>query len=446
MNTMSITWFLVFVIVAQFIVILKLMHDNPHHQTAVDNKRSYKEVLSRTAITSTPTVSPTDNALSSMNTNRTGKTVVPLRQVTSAYASLHSPNMAQEVYGVAVTVFMGSPKWFQNRYSIMINQILVSLSPGWKVQIFYADKKMAVEGTQYPGIQKHVNTGRVVLTPLPKTFKGIKKKDLMLQPWFWKSMLSDTVLIFGGSTAICANSPHTVEDFLKFDFLGGPWSAVRGVGGDGALSVRNRTLMVRALETYILDPSAASSSSSSSLTSSAAASSPIISHHPPSTILRKPKAVHANKREEIVFIEALQSIQNTPPAPARIASMADTRRFVSSDDWWGRGALGAVGTMGGLNHTARQQVLDYCPELKMLFPVLHYPDCFGSEPNPLMCIKALCENGGIRCAEELIKRHKEATKNGKLSAGKAEPTIISLDWLNGKRNIKVKLSLEYMMS
>ena len=125
--------------------------------------------------------------------------------------------------------------------------------------------------------------------------------------------------------------------------------------------------------------------------------------------------------------------------------MADTRRFVSSDDWWGRGAVGAVGTMGGLNHTARQQFLDYCPELKMLFPVLHYPDCFGSEPNPLMCIKALCENGGIRCAEELIKRHKEATKNGKLSAGKAEPTIISLDWLNGKRNIKVKLSLEYML-
>ena len=37
-------------------------------------------------------------------------------------------------------------------------------------------------------------------------------------------------------------------------------------------------------------------------------------------------------------------------------------------------SIGAVGTMAGLNHTARQQFLDYCPELKMLFPVLHYPD------------------------------------------------------------------------
>ena len=37
-------------------------------------------------------------------------------------------------------------------------------------------------------------------------------------------------------------------------------------------------------------------------------------------------------------------------------------------------SIGAVGTMAGLNHTARQQFLDYCPELKMLFPVRHYPN------------------------------------------------------------------------
>jgi hypothetical protein len=106
----------------------------------------------------------------------------------------------------------------------------------------------------------------------------------------------------------------------------------------------------------------------------------------------------------------------------------------------------------------------------MLFPVLHYPDCFGSEPNPLLCIKAVCEHGGIRCAEALIKHHKQATKGGlnkpsgngqnkptgggkskagegKVSAGStsAEPTVISLDWLNARRNIKVKLSLEYVL-
>ena len=49
--------------------------------------------------------------------------------------------------GVAVTVFLGSPRWFQNRYTMMINLLLGSLPEGWVVQIFYAsDRGMAVEG------------------------------------------------------------------------------------------------------------------------------------------------------------------------------------------------------------------------------------------------------------------------------------------------------------
>ena len=63
----------------------------------------------------------------------------------------------------------------------------------------------------------------------------------------------------------------------------------------------------------------------------------------------------------------------------------------------GKFALGASGTLAGLNDTARGEFLDYCPEIRMMFPILHAPDCFGSDPNAIKCLQVLCEKGGIKC-------------------------------------------------
>ena len=57
-----------------------------------------------------------------------------------------------KIQGVAVTTFLGAPKWFQNRYTMMINQMLAILPEDWVVQIFYNPKKgMAVEGPKLAG-------------------------------------------------------------------------------------------------------------------------------------------------------------------------------------------------------------------------------------------------------------------------------------------------------
>jgi hypothetical protein len=74
-----------------------------------------------------------------------------------------------------------------------------------------------------------------------------------------------------------------------------------------------------------------------------------------------------------------------------------------------------------------------------LFPVLHYPDCFGAEPSPLGCIQALCEHGGIRCAEEVLKQKRLAADG---NAAAAASTKISTEWRNVKRNVKLRLTIE----
>lgn len=48
--------------------------------------------------------------------------------------------------GVAVTVFLGSPRWFQNRYTMMVNNVDSMLPNDWVIQIVYKPNKMALEG------------------------------------------------------------------------------------------------------------------------------------------------------------------------------------------------------------------------------------------------------------------------------------------------------------
>ena len=50
-----------------------------------------------------------------------------------------------------------------------------------------------------------------------------------------------------------------------------------------------------------------------------------------------------------------------------------------------------------LNDTLRTSYIEYCPEIKMLFPMLHSDKCFGAEPKPLSCFKFLCKYGGLKC-------------------------------------------------
>lgn len=79
--------------------------------------------------------------------------VTNITQSTSIVHSVAPTGLIRGSGGVAVTTFLGSPKWYQNRYSMMVNQMLATLPEDWAVQIFYQPAtKMAVEGINYPGL------------------------------------------------------------------------------------------------------------------------------------------------------------------------------------------------------------------------------------------------------------------------------------------------------
>jgi hypothetical protein len=176
-------------------------------------------------------------------------TVMKHRQLLTP--SVESPTHNKVYGGVAVTTFLGAPKWFQNRYSLMINQVLTMLDDDWLVQVVYdPSQKMAVEGINYPGVQRQIRRGRVVLTPVPASMKKIKKNALLLSTWFWESLLAEKVLLFGGTAALCANTPYDVANYTQFDYIGAPWGAFQGRGGEGGVSLRSRSAILAAVRDY----------------------------------------------------------------------------------------------------------------------------------------------------------------------------------------------------
>jgi len=119
-------------------------------------------------------------------------------------ATAHTRNSAGPppavVGGVAAVVLLHAPKWFQRRYTLMIQNVYNNLPPGWVIQLFY----LPGEGQSQAGldINKHLSgaggmipTGKVKLTEIPQhIFKRYKKRvELMQSPWLWQSMLADKV-------------------------------------------------------------------------------------------------------------------------------------------------------------------------------------------------------------------------------------------------------------
>jgi len=263
-----------------------------------------------------------------------------------------------------VTVFLGSPQWWQNRYSMMINQMLSALPDDWAVQIYYnPSKRMAVEATRYPGIVRQMAKGRVFLTEIPPALQKARKSELLLSPFFWESAGAEAVLLFGGNSVLCANSPLNVSYFLSrgLQLVGSPWRELQGRGGAGGLSLRNRTAILRALHSL--------QANGQQLTGRGA-------------------------REDVVLVRAL--LQRDP---SLVAASELTEQLAMTEARAWRGAFGAVGTLAELDDTQRQARIDYCPELKMMFPSLHSPSCFGADPDVMGCLRYLCNAGGLRCGK-----------------------------------------------
>lgn len=308
---------------------------------------------------------------------------------TVAEEQVNAPAPAKEqekvCRGVAITFLLHSPKWFQRRYNVMTQNILVNIPSDWCVQIFHTGAGQSKNGIDINrGLQRMIQSKRITMTLIPgEVFNQKRRKiQLMTDPWVWENVLSERVLVFGGNQVICGNAVHPIEDveYARFDYIGTSWHDRRGVGGDGGISLRSRTAMLAALQ------------------------------------FRKDDGTSHNgkEREDVFFVRTLQDMQKEGKMVAfpgengervpRIANRGDTHKFggvkyfldnfnstvkAKNTETIGPPTV-ASGTLPSLPYDVRDAFLTVCPELKMIFPSLHEPACFGAHPNAEGCKKSIC--------------------------------------------------------
>ena len=286
--------------------------------------------------------------------------------------------LTTRLHGVAVTVMYRAPKWFHLRYKVMIDNAIANLPEPvtWKVQIFINEKFQNDQNLLEwnPGLVKMFNGHhpQVIVTPLPANLTGPKNKpkDVVFSSWFWEHVAAERVLLFSGNGAFCGNQLSDVwtkHALLDLDYLGVPSFDFDGVGGDGSShSLRSRAAMLR-ITRYRRQNGLSSFGNTED-------------HETLKTML----LMNKKKSDE-------------PYVPFKIASVEQTIAFggvydLSNDTIQGlvRLPLVVAGTQSRLTYAERDSLLKHCPELKVIFPSLHEPACFGAHPNPAACKASIC--------------------------------------------------------
>lgn len=266
--------------------------------------------------------------------------------------------------GVFVTVLFKAPKWFHLRYVAMFHNALSNLPNGWQLQVFLNRPWVAANIPPYhPGWRRILQDPRVTIFDLPERLLGRKPKYVYVDPWFWKNMLADRVVLFSGNGAFCGNTVYNYEWLDDFDFVGAPFYAFNGVGGSGEThSYRNRSTMLTVLE----------------------------------HAMNRQVDVGGSSEYEF-FIKTMLELNKEKPLlnSFRLASPSETFKFGGVVNLTDKSTLLHLplvvsGTLARLSYEERDAVLKHCSEVKLIFPSLHEPACFGAHPNAGQCRKSIC--------------------------------------------------------
>lgn len=97
------------------------------------------------------------------------------------------------------------------------------------------------------------SSGKLQILELPDNYSLSSREtisQMFTDPHLYADILSpaEHLLVFQPDSIFCANSPKTLNDFLEWDWIGAPWSPTATHGGNGGLSLRKVSRILKVLE------------------------------------------------------------------------------------------------------------------------------------------------------------------------------------------------------
>ena len=138
--------------------------------------------------------------------------------------------------------------WLTNEspLAVKVIELFVNrLGPTWRFQfmMFPGVAAFYLNTTLFQQLQ---DEGRLVYETIEKHTRrqyALKCVD----PAYWEKVQGDRVLVFQEDSVPCSHSLQNITDFFDYDYIGAPWSWYPYVG-NGGLSLRNRTALIRLLK------------------------------------------------------------------------------------------------------------------------------------------------------------------------------------------------------
>jgi len=202
-------------------------------------------------------------------------------------------------------------------------------------------------------------------------------------------MLGDRVVLFSGNGAFCGNRMSELSGLAHLDYCGVPPLAGNPrnhkggeEGGDGSThSYRNRKAMLRVVD-Y-------AEANGLELGNGEAEHAFFV------RVMQRMNALYEKDEKRKIG----KSINEEP---FRLANPEEMRRFGGVSNLSDATSLlhlpvVASGTCPKLGWDERETLLKHCPELRMVFPTMHEPACFGAHPDSERCRASICalRDGGV---------------------------------------------------
>ncbi|KAL8833359.1 MAG: hypothetical protein Q9170_004312 [Blastenia crenularia] len=112
----------------------------------------------------------------------------------------------------------------------------------WKF-VFVGSKESIARVKKSLPIQEYHNSGKLLLREVPAGFDAKDNEGMhrmLTHMRFYEEVVdpAEWFLLFRSDTILCAQSNHSLNDWLEYDWVGAPWRLDDRFGGNGALSLR----------------------------------------------------------------------------------------------------------------------------------------------------------------------------------------------------------------
>lgn len=126
--------------------------------------------------------------------------------------------------------------------------VLENLPDEWRVQIFHSPEISSFI-KENALLLPYFKAGRLISTPtIHPRMNHRKYSKLLKSKSFWEQVLGEYVLTFQTDSVLCSKSPHSINDFLQFDWVGAPWKTWPRLGaGNGGLSFRRKSKIMETI-------------------------------------------------------------------------------------------------------------------------------------------------------------------------------------------------------